>query len=244
MIPFARTYVVFVTLAAATFHVGSARAGQAAVAFDTSRYWSMQGGAGVYGWQFTTRSDIQISSLGIYDGDFNGPGGFPGDGLAESHAIAIWDVASPSDPLVSALIPAGTEAPLVSGFRYVSTRPVTLTANREYVIAALYSIQDSIHLDYMTGLVNNSSFDLTVSPDIEIGAGGYWENGQSALVFPEEGYLSGLQWAPFGANFIYTTIVPEPSSFTLSVLATIIFFCWSKSPTRRYRGSGSRGDAD
>src|SRR5436190_13209599 len=160
--------IAFILCATAfPFLADSARADQTAIAFDPDQ--NTFGGFGNFGWQFTALSDISVSSLGLYDGRSGFDGGFTGDGLVDSHAIGIWDVADPSIPLVSALIPSGTGAPLSNGFRFVDTGPVTLSANHEYVIAALYPSQDLTSLDQTTGSTNNPGFVLTVSPKIEFG---------------------------------------------------------------------------
>jgi hypothetical protein len=208
-----------VLVAIAAILSGSTRADQTALMFDTTQFWSMQGGSGVFGWQFTTRSDIQISALGLFDNPGIYGGGFPGDGLIESHAIGIWDVSSPSSPLVSTLIPGGTVAPLVNGFRYVSIASVELPAGHDYVIGALFS--DIEPKDLFTGAVNNPSFALTVSPEIKFG--GYQWGSSSVLVFPDHNDPGTV--AAFGPNFMCTAI-PEPTTFVLAVMAVaVIGFC-------------------
>lgn len=183
---------------------GWVRADQMAVAFDTTQWWSMQGASGVFGWQFTTRSDIQITALGIYDNPGVSGGGYPGDGLLESHDIAVWDVSSHVSPVVSALIPSGIDASLVSGFRWVNIPQVTLLAGHDYVIAALYSNTDL--RDLVTGAINNPGFVLTASHDIQFG--GYRAAGYPFLAFPEY-YAPGAQFA-FGPNFLYTIVAECP----------------------------------
>jgi hypothetical protein len=223
---YAAAIAFFLCATAFPFLADSARADQTAIGFDTDRSWNLQGGPGTFGWQFTARADIQISSLGLYDNSGIFGGGFPGDGLLESHAIGIWDVADPSIPLVSALIPAGTGAPLLSGFRFVDTGIVTLTANHEYVIAALYPSPDLTSEDFTTGSANNPDFVLTVSPEIEFG--GYrFNNNSSMLAFPEN-HEPGLLFA-FGPNFM---IVPEPPSLTLSLLGLMALLLSCKLPIR------------
>jgi hypothetical protein len=213
-----------VAVVIATVLIGSARADQTAVAFDTTQYWSTGGGQGVYGWQFTTRSDIQISALGIYDNAGIFGGGFPGDGLIEPHVIAIWDVANHSAPLVSSLTPIGTVASLVNGFRYVNTSPIVLPAGHDYVIAAVYPNQDLPNQDFTTGDYNNPGFALTVSPELEFG--GYRSGSSDVLSFPED-YTPGHLYA-FGPNFTYS-VVPEPSTLTLFVLAATALFGFAKA---------------
>jgi hypothetical protein len=218
------------------FLADSARADEIAIAFDTDRFWDMGGGVSTFGWQFTARSDIQISSLGLYDNPSAFDGGFPGDGLLDSHEIGIWDVADPSIPLVSALIPAGTGVPLLNGFRFVDIGPVTLSANHDYVIAALYPSQDPISQDETTGSFggfDNPDFVLTVSPKIEFG--GYRANPDvSIFAFPEY-YEPGVLYA-FGPNF---TIVPEPSSLALILLGLMALLLSCKVPIRL--GKGTKG---
>jgi hypothetical protein len=215
------------------FLADSARADEAAIAFDTDHFWDLAGGAATFGWQFTARSDIQISSLGLYDNFGIFGGGFPGDGLLDSHAVGVWDVADPSIPLVSALIPAGTGAPLLNGFRFVDTGLVTLTSNHEYVIAALYPSQDLASEDLTTGSFNNPDFVLTVSPEIEFG--GYRSNNNSSmLAFPEH-YEPGVLFA-FGPNFRFT-IVSEPPSLTLSLLGLMALLLSCKLPSRLSKGN-------
>ena len=198
--------IAFAAVLAATL-AGSVHADQTAIAFDATKLWGLDGGTGVFGWQFTTHSDIQVSALGIYD---SAGFGYVGDGLLESHLIAIWDVSSPSTPLVSGTIPDNANATLVDGFRYVSTPLVTLTAGHNYVIGALYP-----HTwDQTTGAINNPGFVLTV--DSALGFGGYQWSNAGALSFPPN-YVPGSQFA-FGPNFTFTT-VPEPSIFALCALA-------------------------
>jgi hypothetical protein len=165
----------------------------------------MQGGNGVFGWQFTTRSNIQVTALGIYDNPGVYGGGYPGDGLLESHAIGIWDVSNHANPVVSAIIPSGTAASLVSGFRWVNIPQVTLIAGHDYVVAGLYSNIDP--KDLTTGAVNNPAFVLTVGRDIQFG--GYRAAGYPVLDFPEY-YAPGVQFA-FGPNFQYTIISERPA---------------------------------
>jgi hypothetical protein len=197
---------ILVAVAMAATLVGSARADQTAVAFDTTPLWGMYGGQGEFGWQFATRSNIQISALGLYDNpDIVHAGGFCGDGLLQAHPIGMRDVSNPSQPLVSSLIPAGTAAWLLKGFRYVNTSPVVLVAGHDYAIAAVYPQPVLGVMGWSTGALNNSSFVLTVGPELEFG--GYCWDSSEALAFPEN-YVPG-QLIAFGPNFIYT-VVPEP----------------------------------
>ena len=202
-------------LAVAAIIVGSARAQEAAITFIAPPPGGAAG-AGVAGWQFTTRMDISISALGLYDAAGIYGGGFVGDGLLEEHAVGIWDISNHSTPLLSALIPAGTLAPLANGFRYVSTSPVVLPSNHDYVIAALFS--DAAQKDFGVGGPNDPTY-ATVSPQIEFG--GYRFEGLSVLAFPE--YYEPGEWWGFGPNFTYT-VVPEPSTLGLCALAAAVLF--------------------
>ncbi len=205
----------------AVFHVVAARA-NTAIIFDTSQFWSISTGTGVYGWQFAAQSSLEVSSLGLYDDAGNLAGGFPGNGLLESHDIAIWDVSNPSSPLVSSIIPAGTVAPLENGFRYVTISPVELLAGHDYVIAATYATHD-----WFTGALNNPSFVATIAPQITFE--GYRENTSTTLAYPG-GFQSGLLEG-IGPNFTFT-VLPEPTVLTFTGLAAAMLFGSSKTLRR------------
>jgi hypothetical protein len=182
--------------------IASTRADETAVSFDDSAMFIGEGGTDVYGWQFSTVSDIQISALGLYDY-------YHGDGLSAQHTIAIWDVSNPSQPLFSAVIPAGSLTPIMEDFRYVNVTPVTLPAGHDYVIGALY-LSD----DVLVGAINNPSWLLTVGPGLQFGGSRAGAAPSAVLAFP--GYYSPGDQDGFGPNFTYT-IVPEPG--TLGLLA-------------------------
>ena len=217
-------YLLRLAVIIAMILCGTARGDQAAIAFDTTQYWNLATGTGVYGWQFTTASNIQISALCIYDNQSVYVGGyFPGDGLLESHTIGIWDVSDVTNPLVALVISSGTNAPLVDGFRLVEMDPLILLANHDYVIAATYQGQD-----WVTGDVNNPTFALTVSPEIIFG--GYRSSSSSEIAFPDT-YGPGQMFG-FGPNFIFT-VVPELSAFTLSMFGSTVLCSLIKMSSRR-----------
>jgi cysteine-rich repeat protein len=82
------------------------------------------------GWEFSVRSDLTVTALGVYDcGD---------NGLAENHQVGIWDKAAGPLLIETATIPSGNGADLVSHFRHVPIPALQLLAGRTYVIGALY----------------------------------------------------------------------------------------------------------
>ena len=205
--------LIHLAIVIAAFPVVGARADNTAIAFDTTQFWSLSTGTGVYGWQFAAQSSLEVSSLGLFDNASVTSGGFPGDGLLESHNIAIWDISNPSSPLVSSFIPAGTVAPLQNGFRYVSISPLELLAGHDYVIAATYA-----HQDWITGDYNNPGFNATVAPQITFE--GYRSTAASTLTYPDS--LTPDHYSAFGPNFTFT-VVPEPTVLTFSGLAAMLF---------------------
>jgi hypothetical protein len=190
--------------------VVSTRADETAVAFDDSTIGVGGGGSAVYGWQFSTLSDIQISALGLYDF-------FRGDGLASQHPIGIWDVSNPSQPLVTAVIPAGSLTPIVQDFRYVNVEAVILPAGHDYAIGALYMSDDDT-----VGALNAPNWLLTVGPGLQFGGYRYGGLSSNILTFPET-YLASEQ-ETFGPNFTYT-VVPEPDVLSLLCIGALIL-CW------------------
>ncbi len=197
-----------------------ARADTSAVSFDTSYYWIRGWGPGVFGWEFTPRSNIEVTALGLYDGPDSTLGRVPGDGLLETHAIGIWNVIDRSNPVTSSLIPSGTVAPLANGFRYVSINPLTLTAGNNYVIGVLNSyITNSsgvqVATDFTVGETSNPTFTLSVSPQIDFI--GRRSVRSTTLVFPDN-FQPGVL-GDFGPNFSFA-IIPEPSSLGLVALGS------------------------
>ncbi len=183
--------------------LASANASDTAVAFDDSSIYVGAGGWGVFGWQFSTLSDIQISSLGLYDY-------YKGDGFTAQHPVGIWDLSLPSQLLLSAVIPAGAVAPLVHDFRYVDVNPVILPAGHDYAIGALF-----INDDDTVGALNAPRWLLTVGPGLQFDGRRWGGASSSILTFPEN-YAPG-QEESFGPNFTYT-IIPEPSTLALCLL--------------------------
>jgi hypothetical protein len=193
-------------------------ADQVAVGFDITHPWGLGGGKGVYGWQFTVNSDIQVLTLGVYDNANSYDGGFVGDGLMEPHIVSIWDVSQHSSPLVSAATPLGTAAPLLNGFRYVNASPVVLHPGHDYVLSATYPYDVgpyTIDKDLMVDGEYEPDFILTVGQGITFGGYRSVLSNTGLPVFPTL-YLPGVLDA-FGPNFTYIA-VPEPTSFALCLI--------------------------
>ncbi len=211
----AARFLITITVGLCEFLVSSAPAQLVAISFS-GPIGSSGGGSNVYGWSFTTQTAIKVSALGLYDNPSSFDGGFYGDGFAGSHAIGLWDSMNPATPLVTTLIPAGTGAELINGFRYVNINSVNLAAGRAYVVAAAYRSEDNV-----VGQVNNPALVISASPDIILGDYRFGSDAMT-LVFPENsepGPLSG-----FGPNFRYTpfTPVPEVSPLPFCVIGLLI----------------------
>ena len=222
-----RRFAISAVITLIALLAGHVMADQTAISFDPNPFYSLGTGQGVYGWQFTADSDLQVSSLGIFDNRSVFDGGFPGDGLLDAHAVAIWDVANPSDPLVTATIPAGTAAPLVDGFRYVPVDSVMLPAGHDFLIAALYASADMNNQDWTVGAANNPGFVWAAGDGIQFG--GYRSIISTTLVFPTF-YSPGDVYA-FGPNFTYSS-VPEPSSLSICGLVVVMASRRARARTR------------
>jgi hypothetical protein len=128
------------------------------------------------GYRFLVKTNMEVTSLGAYDHN--------GDGLNTSHTLAIWST-NGGDALVSAVVPAGTVAPLAGHFRYVNCSNVLLTAGTEYVIGASeYGHSQTLPWDpYMSYTVG-----LTTAPGIEYIIERYVFTPNGGLVFPHSEY--------------------------------------------------------
>ncbi|HEX3275452.1 MAG TPA: hypothetical protein VHR43_11390, partial [Gemmatimonadales bacterium] len=80
---------------------------------------------GTAGWQFTPTQDLTVTKLGVYD--------LGGDGLAQSHQVAIWDAGGAMQ--VQATVSGGEYD---NNFWYVSVPAVVLHAGQPYLIGVAY----------------------------------------------------------------------------------------------------------
>ena len=165
---------------------------------------------GTKGWSFFNyglENAVSITQLGVFDSG--------GDGLANPHQIGLWRLNGTL--LASATVPAGTAAPLVDGYRYVTISPVTipmainpLDPGTAYIIAAQYSVDDAD--DLVSPLASG------IAPGMSTWTDGYpsvgWYGFGSNLPFPGtrtypmmEGSGGRTYWEP---NFQFV-VVPEPA---------------------------------
>ncbi len=91
------------------------------------------GPSNLEGWQFKTTQDLTISAIGAFDYDL--------DGLEHDIPVGIFDDADCS-LVTSAVVPKGTDAPLIDQYRYVAIPPLVLAANKTYRAAAIMSCDD------------------------------------------------------------------------------------------------------
>jgi hypothetical protein len=105
------------------------------IALRSAQVWSTEPVpfSGTLGWRFSVRPPqiIYVTKLGVIDAD--------GDGLSAPHRVGLWRL--DGTLLASATVPAGTEAVLENGYRYVPIDPVTLYPSAgpgPYLVGAHY----------------------------------------------------------------------------------------------------------
>ena len=76
------------------------------------------------GWEFTVNTPVFVTALGVYDSI--------GDGLVNSHQVAIWTTGQ--DLVASTTVPAGTSTPIIDRFRYQNVFNATLSPGVGYRI--------------------------------------------------------------------------------------------------------------
>jgi hypothetical protein len=155
---------------------------------------SLGNGPFTLGWDFTVNSTITVNGLGVFDSGQ--------DGLAESHAVGLWD--SSGDLLASTTVGSGLSGTLVDQFRYNSIAPVTLSADQTYYVGAVW-------LDGADPMVFNAT-GLFTNPSITYNASAY-VGGSSSLAFPSNLYSDTTGY--FGPNI---SAVPEPSTWAMMLL--------------------------
>ncbi len=180
------------------------RAQLVALDFDDSTASSSNIGSWMLGYGFHVKSPITVTGLAYWDAG--------ADGLVETHAVGLWTNAGGS-PLASALLPAGTGAALLSGWRYVDVAPVALGIG-DYVVAGTHSAGADPYSDY--------PMVYTVLPEISYRGSRFVRIEDTNLTFPKETYA---MFGYFGGNFVVgsgTETVPEPSTYGLFAAGTLV----------------------
>jgi hypothetical protein len=194
-----------------------AKADETAIAFDDSLITIGVSGRATFGWQFSILSDIRVSAVGMYDF-------YHGDGLAADHPLAIWDISNPSQPLVSAVIPAGNSARLVNDFRYVDVTPVILPGLHEYAIGVLLRTDD-----FAAAGSSAPNWQLLKGAGLQFDGYRYGGLQSTMLSFPDH-FVAGEQDA-FGPNFTYS-VIPEPAVTALSLVGAVAGCVYRRSRDR------------
>ena len=162
------------------------------------------------GYSFTVGNQpLKVTGLAILDQQLDGIG----QGLFEDHQVGLWD--DGGTLLGSVIVPAGTVAPLVNGFRFVDLdSPILLATGKTYVLAATYP----------TGLGTNEATDLwrrnlsaemdtIISPFVTYGTGRFG----SGFDFPVgTDDVAGI----VGPNMEFRA-VPEPASLSMLTLGGV-----------------------
>lgn len=148
------------------------------------------------GWQFDVLAPIPVTGLGWFDDS--------ADGLSHAHQVGIW---SPTGSLLkSAVVPAGTAAPLDGQFRTVSVSPITLTPGNGYIVGG-ENFADST--DRIA-----SNVQQFVIPQLR-----YIDATFGSIGFVRPFSFSAANTGFYGPSF---STVPEPTAFG-GVLAAAIF---------------------
>ncbi len=161
---------------------------------------------GTRGWEFgrwnTQTNDLLVTQLGVFDSG--------GDGLVNSHPVGLWR----ENPggltgtfLASAVVPAGTDAPLINGYRWVSISPVVIPyAFARYIAGAQFSAGDA------DALVAPLPFSLTLEIGPLLASNGRLVLGPD-LAYPY-GYSIPRMEGQIGEQFFTPSfqyvIAPEP----------------------------------
>ena len=149
------------------------------------------------GWAFTLSSPKTVTQLGFWDAG--------NDGLAGIQTVDIWTNTGVLQ--VTGTIPAGTAAPLLAGFRYVSV-PQTLLPAGSYTIGAYSLGSPDVFIKGAT---------ITTDPAVTY-VGSRVEPSPSGIAFPPTDNI-GFPNGDFGPNFQF---VPEPGSAALLGLGTLL----------------------
>lgn len=172
------------------------------VGYVGSQFLSAGGGSGE-----------QVNYLGFYDAG--------GDGLTESHTIALWETGwngqSSRGLLAEITVPAGTSAPLIDGYRWVELpSTITLVPNEYYLLNASVDGVDQWG-DVISGSqITWDSQYVPTDPGYDFTKAGIY--GNSIPAYSQNGGSDSIDPA---ANLGFNVVpAPEPSTLALLGIGT------------------------
>lgn len=158
----------------------------------SSYYGSVAGD--VVGYRFTVNSPLQVSDLGVWNGDNTG-------GMDSPHQVGIWD----STQVLLASVTVNPGGMVVGAWMYASITPIVLSPGETYTIGALYTPTDNDN--YIS-----SAASMTTDPDVTWTNSVYPSVEELGFVYPE---LDSSSFGRFGPNFLFTVVPVELQSFTI-----------------------------
>ena len=195
-----RYSVMLLTLIGGQRSFGAAVAALPAIGgFQNSNYGSNI----TLGWGFALLNAVTVTDLGYFDG--NG-------GLTDAHPVGIWN--SIGSLLAEGVVPSGTTAALVSGFRFVPIPPVVLGPGA-YSIGGYANDTSPDEFRFEVSLVTTVA-GLSFGPaNLYTKADSLTRPTTKADAFSQDGY--------FGPNFEVSspTSVPEPDGIGASLIGLL-----------------------
>lgn len=182
---------------------------------------------GTFGWSFIhigPNSLISITRLGVFDSG--------GDGLVNFHPVGLWG--NDGTLLASIIVPQGTAAPLVGGFRYVDITPVILPLNGIAIVGAQYSAGDADNVDRpsLAGFAPDITFfNLPFQSAGRFGVGPNLQFPDMVSTIPCGQLCPGPAFLEASFRF---DVVPEPSLWLLAFPGALCVFSRFRSRRRRY----------
>lgn len=154
------------------------------------------------GYQFVVDQPFWVTQLGYFD--------LGGDGLAMAHEVGLF---STSAPFVTAIVPAGTAAPLVNGYRMVDITPVLLQGQSYWIGAQSDGDAFGQGIDANYG----GTATVTGADGLRYDSAGFCSN-TTSLQLPicqPSAYNINHRAGYFGPNFTVVSAVPEPATLAL-----------------------------
>jgi hypothetical protein len=176
------------------------------------------------GFKFSTEArPISVTALGAWDGPSPDASGSIGDGLMGNMTVSLWAETNLTSPIAQIVVPAGSGATLLNGFRYVNlSTALTLDPHTPYRISSVSSAAGDQIIHAYGPVGGNGLTNAAMNSYISLGAISYWGN-----VPPTAPVNVGGNQGWVGPNLLFNPLAPIATQTLIEATAVAVASEWS-----------------